>query len=220
MQEETGEDGARVGAREREDHPDENEQSDDAPAPAELRAMHEAEERASEQDARNDTKGFREQWIEIAAEDGFLDERSDKDGHAHQKERGVAVLEELLNGHVFFGLNSRAGQRDENRQAAAAEKVNPRAAFPAVEIRLQLLPAQRAPEGQVAQNAQGDVEKEKDERVPNEIATKQQLGLVQQIVFVLLLAQVLLRSVVERQPGLDDDEACKREEHQNKEMSP
>src|SRR5260370_20602329 len=81
MEEETGDDGAGVGTGKGEDDTDQNEQADDAPGPAELRAVHQTEEDSGKQNAGNDAEGFREQRIEIAAENGFLDERRDEDRH-------------------------------------------------------------------------------------------------------------------------------------------
>src|SRR4029077_16085687 len=73
VEEEAGENGAGVGSREGEDDADQDKQTDDAPGPAELRTVHQAEEDSGEEDAGKDAEGFCEEWIEIAAEDGLFD---------------------------------------------------------------------------------------------------------------------------------------------------
>src|SRR5579864_7316078 len=85
MEEETGDDGAGVSAGEGEDDAHQNEQANDAPGPAELRAVHQAKEDSGKQNAGKDAKRFSEKRIEIAAEDGFLDERSDENSHGHEQ---------------------------------------------------------------------------------------------------------------------------------------
>src|SRR6266481_4852437 len=83
MEEEAGDDGTGVGAGEGEYDADEDEETYDAPGPTELRAVHQAKEDSGEQDSGKDAEGFGEKRIKIAAEDGFLDERSDENGHGH-----------------------------------------------------------------------------------------------------------------------------------------
>src|SRR5712664_5009202 len=112
VEEETGDDGAGVGTGEGEDDTDQNEQANNAPGPAELRAVHQTEENSGKQNAGNNAEGFREERIEIAAEDGFLDERSDQDSHGHQQHGAAAIFKDFLNGHVVIGVDLGAGEKN------------------------------------------------------------------------------------------------------------
>src|SRR5580692_12752227 len=73
VKEETGEDGAGAGAYEREDDANRGEDGDEAPSPAQLRAVHQAEEDAGDEDAGSDAEIFCEEWVQVAAEDSFFD---------------------------------------------------------------------------------------------------------------------------------------------------
>src|SRR5260370_798476 len=69
VEEEAGQHGAGVGACERKDDTDQDEQTDDAPRPAKWRTVHQTEEASGEQNAGNDAEGCCEERIEIAAGD-------------------------------------------------------------------------------------------------------------------------------------------------------
>jgi|SRR5215468_4246054 len=125
MKKETRDHRAGVRADKREDNAYQDKQSNNPPRPAELRTVHEPEQKTSEEHAGYDAKGFSEEWIEIAPKDSLFDERSDKHRHGHKQDHGIAVLEELLDGHVFFAVYLRAGKCNENGQTAAGEKVDP-----------------------------------------------------------------------------------------------
>ncbi len=220
VEEETGDDGAGVGTGKGEDDTDQNEQADDAPGPAELRAVHQTEEDSGKQNAGNDAEGFREQRIEIAAEDGFLDERGDEDSHGHEQHGSAAILEDLFNGHLVVGVYLRADDENKNGQAAAREEVRPGIGFAGGEIGFQFFPAERRPEGFAAQNAEGYVEKEKNGGVPEDIGAKKKLRLVEQIALEVLGGHAAMRRVVQNQSRLYEKETGESEENKNEEMRP
>src|SRR6266851_3974048 len=106
MQKKTGENGAGPGAGKGEDN------ADEPPGPAQLRAMHQAKEDSRDDDAngtantdrakRVDARVLSEtgefagkKRIEITAKNGFFHEGRDEDSHGHQEHGAVAILEEL-----------------------------------------------------------------------------------------------------------------------------
>jgi len=82
---------------------------------SELRAMHQAEQCSSQNNSepgtstnsfclagakksRNPEITCREEWVQISAKHGFLDERRNEYSHAHQQKCAGSVLKEILNG--------------------------------------------------------------------------------------------------------------------------
>src|SRR5713226_1849994 len=220
MEEEAGDDGASVGTGEGENDADHDEEADNAPSPAELRAVHQAEEDSGEQDAGDDAEGFGEERIEIAAEDGFLDEGSDENSHGHEEDGAVAVFEDLLNGHLVLGVDLGAHDENENSQAAAREEVRPGICVAGGEIGFQFFPAERRPEGLAAQNAKSDVEEEKDRGVPEDVGAEEKLRLVEEITLEVLGGHAAMRGEVQDQSCLHEKETGEGEENKDTEMRP
>jgi len=176
VEKETRENRARPGARKSKNNADESEQADKSPGPAELGRVHQAKERAGQHDAgrhagargarefhavvpENRRSNPHEHRIQVPAKNSFFHQWRDKDGHSHERERASATLEEILDRNVIHLFDPRTGNDNEDRQSAAGKKIHPRAALALGGIRFEFLPAERAPEGQVAQDCQRDIEK-------------------------------------------------------------
>src|SRR2546423_14468530 len=157
--------------------------------------MHQAKKNACQQNARKNTKRFGEQRIEIAAKDSFFDQRRHQHSHAEQENGAVAVAENLLDRRVIVGVHLKCGDRDKNGQQASGEKINPGTACGRYRV-LQLFPAERSPEREPAQHRERDIEKQKNQGVPEHIATEKKLRLVEEVLLELLLRQGLMRGVI------------------------
>src|SRR5579885_3331180 len=170
VHEETGEDGPGARANVGEDNTHNNQHENEAGGPAQLPAVHETEEQTGKADAGKCAEGLCEERVQVAAEDGLLNERGDEDGHAHEKDGAGAIFEQILNGHVLRRLNFGTDQRDANGQAGTGEKVEPGIGgrgFGGDE----LPPAERTPERQVVQDGDGDVQEEKDQAKQKKVRT-------------------------------------------------
>src|SRR5205823_2795788 len=84
----------------------------------------------------------------------------------------------------------------------------------------QFFPSKGAPEGEPAKNGEGHVKEQENEGIPEHIAAKEKLRFSEQILFELLLGKSLMRSVVQRQGGLHNDEARERKKDEDDEMGP
>ncbi len=113
--------------------------------------------------------------IEITAEHGFFDQRSDEDGHGHEQHGAAAALEQLLNRDVVDVFDARAGDGHENGKSAAGKKIHPWAAFAQSGIGTEFFPAERAPKGQAAQYREGHVKKKEEQGVPENVGADQEL---------------------------------------------
>lgn len=137
-----GEDGAGAGSNESKDDADDGENGDERPGPAKLRSMEKTEEHAGNDDAgtrarlhcrsgveaevlRDASASGREEWIEVPAENGFFDQRSDKNGHAHQEKGAGAVFEKVLNGEMVGGFDLGAGYGDTDSEPGATGQIDP-----------------------------------------------------------------------------------------------
>src|SRR6266436_5053306 len=141
MEKETGHNGAGAGAHKRENDADDGEKRHEAPGPAKLSAMHQAKEDPGDQNTREDAKRLGEERIEIAAENGFFDERGDKYCHGHEQHGAGATLEKFLDGDVVHVLDARTGDGDEDGQAAAGKKIHPGTALAGRRVGVQPFPA-------------------------------------------------------------------------------
>src|SRR6266480_1868065 len=131
VKQETGEHRSCPGARESENDANQSQEADQAPGPAQLRAVHEAEQDSGDEnsDQGAEADGVKrggagvlgeagnfagKERIKIAAENSFFDQRSHEDGHGHEQHGAAAALEEFLNGKMIHVLHARAGDRHEN----------------------------------------------------------------------------------------------------------
>src|SRR3974377_1724273 len=117
-----GKDAAGAGADEREDDANTNENGDETPRPTELRAVHEAEKQAGQENCGPNAEGAGKERVKVAAEKSLFDQRGDENGHGH--ERDLAVFEQLLHGKVLWRFHARRRNRDKQRQAAARSKID------------------------------------------------------------------------------------------------
>src|SRR5882724_1191137 len=211
MKQKTREYRAGPGPRKRKNDSDKSKQCHQAPGPAKLRAVHEPEQDSGHEDSnegaeangakRSGTCVLREsrkftgkERIKIAAENGFFHQWGDKHGHGHEQHGPGAALEELLNRNVIHFLDARAGDGHENGEAAAGDKIHPRTAFADERISAQFFPAERAPEGQSAQDCKGHVEKQEEQRVPENVGAYQKLWLGFDHLLKLLLGEMFVCS--------------------------
>jgi hypothetical protein len=168
-----GEDGASAGANESEDDADDRENADQSPGPAELRSMEKTEEHAGDNDAGAraclhrgsgieteatgdaSTSGSEER-VKVAAENGFFDQRSDENGHAHQEKCAGAILKKILNGEMVGRFDFGAGDGDTDSEAGAAREIDPGTDRP-IGVGAKLLPAKGGPERPALQDGDGHV---------------------------------------------------------------
>src|SRR5260221_14087748 len=113
-----------------------------------------------------------------------------------------------------------AGDENKNSQAATREKVGPGICFAGGQIGFQFFPAERAPEGLVAQNAQSYVEKQKDRGVPEDVGAEEKLRLVEQVALEVLGGHGAMRGEVQDQRRLEKKASGGEEENNGKEMRP
>src|SRR6266850_6775217 len=175
MEKETGDDSAGAGAREGENDADESEESNKAPGPAELRTVHQAKESSGDHNAWEDAERFGEKRIEIAAKNGFFDERRDEYGHGHQQHGAGAALEEFLDGNVVHILDARTGDGDKDGQAAPRKEIHPGTALAGNGAGVQFFPAQRAPKRKTAEHGERHIQKKKYESEPEDISADEEL---------------------------------------------
>src|SRR5882672_3806440 len=220
MEKETSDDGTGAGAHKRENDTDESEKRHEAPGPAKLSAVHQAKEEPGDQNTGEDAKRLGEERIEIAAENGFFDERRDKYRHGHEQHGAGATLEKFLDGDVLHVLDARTGDGDEDGQAAAGKKIHPGTALAGCRAGVQSFPTQGSPEGQTAEHGKSHIEKKKDESEPENICADDEpwIGLKQ-------LSELLLREVPVRRKVADQDNAdCEltgyAKNHKDKKMQP
>src|SRR5882762_4920227 len=119
MEKKTGDYGAGAGAHKRENDTDESEKRHQTPGPAKLSAVHQAKEDPGDQNTGEDAKRLGEERIEIAAENGFFDERRDEYGHSHEQHGPGAALEKFLEGTFPHVLEAGTGVAHEDARAAA-----------------------------------------------------------------------------------------------------
>src|SRR5206468_2488675 len=142
VKQETGDNRTGKSSRKSENDSDGNQHRHKSPRPAELSAVHQAEQRPRQDNAetgagtnslcgfstkktRNPEISSREQRIQIPTKHGFLDKWSDKHGHAHQEQRACSVLEQVLNGKVLRSLQARAGDRHAHGKTNTTAKIDP-----------------------------------------------------------------------------------------------
>src|SRR5579885_2248906 len=208
VHEETGEDGPGARANVGEDNTHNN--------------QHENEEQTGKADAGKCAEGLCEERVQVAAEDGLLNERGDEDGHAHEKDGAGAIFEQILNGHVLRRLNFGTDQRDANGQAGTGEKVEPGIGgrgFGGDE----LPPAERTPERQVVQDGDGDVQEEKDQAKQKKVRTDGDLRLGDEELLQFLRGEAAmrgLRSEINGEAELRDDKADEGKEKEDEKMRP
>src|SRR5215469_10447186 len=77
----TGKDAAGAGSDEREDDANTNENGDETPRPAELRAVHEAEQEAGQENSGPNAEGAGKERVKVAAEKSLFDQGSFDNSH-------------------------------------------------------------------------------------------------------------------------------------------
>src|SRR5882762_4549836 len=220
MEKKTGDYGAGAGAHKRENDTDESEKRHQTPGPAKLSAVHQAKEDPGDQNTGEDAKRLGEERIEIAAENGFFDERRDKYRHGHKQHGAGAALEKFLDGDVVHVLDARAGDGHEDGQATAGKKIHPGAALAAKSVGVQSFPTQGSPEGHIAEYGKRHIKKKKDESEPQNIGADDEpwIGLKQ--LFELLLRKVAVRRKVRDQHNADRQLADYAKYHKDQKMQP
>src|SRR6185437_15474460 len=117
-------DGSRGGARPGENDSDDDEQRHLQPSESQLGAVQQAEDRAGEEHACQDAVGPRDDRIDIAAEDRFLDQGGEEHGDRHEEHGGGAALENHLDRQGAPRWKGRGSERDKNLQEKAASDVS------------------------------------------------------------------------------------------------
>src|SRR5262249_15818663 len=142
VEEVAGNDGASAGAGVSEDDADYRKDGDEGKDPTELGSMEAAKEQAGSDDADaragldggsgvgaemfcDARAGGCEKRIEVAAENGFFDERRDEHGHTHEEQSAGTIFEEILNGKVLRRFDFCADNGDGDRQTDASGKIEP-----------------------------------------------------------------------------------------------
>src|SRR5215472_269043 len=115
----TGKDAAGAGSDEREDDANTNENGDETPCPTELRAVHEAEQEAGQENSGPNAEGAGKERVKVAPEKGLFDERGDQDGHRHKHEGNLAIFEEFFHWKILGCLHAGGHNCNKERQAAA-----------------------------------------------------------------------------------------------------
>src|SRR5882724_5017619 len=213
MQKETGEDSAGPGADKREDDPNEGQETDKTHGPTQLGCVKETEKHAGQKNAGSHASAKRrgrfhakemgdrgnnssQDRIQVTAKKCFFHQRRNEDGHGHEQHGAVAILEELLDGSVVRIFHARAGDSDEDRQSTTREKIHPGAAFSSGGIRAELFPAERTPEGGVAEHGDGHIQKKKHERGPEDRRAHKELGIRLEKFPKLILRQMPIHRIV------------------------
>lgn len=236
-----GEDSAGAGADVGESDADKNEERDDAPGPGELRAVEEAEEKAGEQNAgdgavangldglhtketENARNDAHQDGIKIAAENGFFDERSDGDGHAHHEHRAEFAFQKEFDGHVVGSVNARADHGSEKRESGAGEKIEPRLGRKrgggSGAFGKKFTPAERSPKRFSRKNGKRDVEEKKNGGKPGDVGADDELRDGEEILLQFFLRKGFVRSVIKGENGLHEDEGSDTEKDETKKMDP
>src|SRR6516165_9919415 len=217
----TGKDAAGAGTDEREDDANTNEDGDETPRPTELRAVHEAEQEAGQENSGPNAEGAGKERVKVAAEMSLFDQRSDENGHGHEHEGDLAVFEELLHWKVLWRFHARGDNRDKQRQAATRSKIDQRIARQLAGTGFERPPAERLPKGVPAQNRERYIQEEENRGVPEQHAANRKLRLGEQIVLELGSGQVLvLGSVLDGHDALNENQAGKAEKDKQDEMRP
>src|SRR5260370_18079942 len=223
VEKETRENRARPGARKSKNNANESQQTDKTPGPAELRRVHQAKERAGQHYAghhasaggarkfhavvpENRRSNPHEHGIQVSAKNSFLHQWRDKHRHSHERERTGATLEQILDRNMIRLFDARAGNDDEDGQPAAGKKIHPRTALALVGLRLEFLPAERAPESQVAQDRQRDIEKKHDQREPENVQADEEAWIRLEESLELLFREVPVRGKIKDCGELQSDQ--------------
>ena len=221
MHQVTREDTAGAGANERENNANHDEDGYEAPGPSELRTVHEPEQHTSQDDSGPDAEGASKERIEITAEKGLFDERSDEDGHGHEHQGDLTVFEEFFHGQIFRCFHARGQNRNKKRKATAGSKIDERIAGQLARTGLDRTPAERPPKGVSTKDGQGNVQEKENRGVPEQHAANRELRLGEQIFLELGSGQTLsLRSVMDGQDTLNENEAGESKEEKQDEMRP
>lgn len=224
VKQEANEDSAGAGAGECEDDAYGDQHGNEAPRPAELCAVQNAEQRSGEYDSYaragldclvglgaevfgHARKTGREKRVEIAAEDGFFNKRCDQDGHGHQGEGAGTAFEKILDGKVVRSLEAGTGDGDADGQGGTAAEIKPWTGGN-VAVRIKLAPAQSGPEGTVAQNGESHVEKQQNQQEPKDVRADCEARLGLEKLLHLLLGEVLAGGIVNDDRDLNDGEAA------------
>src|SRR5882762_6341594 len=237
VKKETREHGAGPSTGEGKNNSDQSEQADEAPGPAELRAVHEAEQDSGDDDSCEGAeadganrigasflgeagKFTGKEWIKITAENGFFDQRSDEDSHGQEQHGAAAALEEFLDGNVIHVLDARAGDGYENGESAAGEEIHPRVAFACGGIGAESFPAERTPKGQAAQDSQRHVEEKEEQGVPKNVGADQELRLGFDHLLQLFLREMFVGGEQEDGSDLNNEQAGEAENQEDNQMGP
>src|SRR6516165_1665201 len=217
----TGKDTAGASPHEGKDDAKHNENGHKAPGPTELGAVHETEEQAGQENSGPNAERAGKKGVQVAAEKGLLHERSDKDGHGHEHEGNLAVLEELLHRKILGSFHAGGQERDKKRQTAAGRKVDEGIARQLAGTLFERAPTKRFPKGAPAEERERHVAEEENCGVPDQHAANGKLRLGEEIFLELGSGQVFVpRNVVSGQDALNENQAGKAEEDKQDEMGP
>src|SRR5262245_14970317 len=239
MEKVAGVDGSGTGASIGEDNADGGEDGNERPGPAKLRSVKKAKEDAGDEDADartgagsvvdgcaeragNASPGRCEERIEVAAENGFFDERRDEYGHGYQKNGAGAIFEKLLNGKVLGRLDHRVDEGDGDREDDAAAKKSKRNPAAGGNIGIDVAefsPAEGLPERQPLQQAESDIKKQEDKQKQSDVDDHGEAGIRRQLLDELLRID-LAGDGINGQTHLDSQHNAENKNDEQTEVKP
>src|SRR5216684_3219721 len=135
-----------------------------APCPAKLGSVHQAEQHAGDYNSRSNAQILREKRVEIATKNRLFHQRSNQYSHAHQKKSTDTTFKKFLDWKIFWRLYATADNRHAQGQCNAASEINPGTGRHSCDGN-KLSPTERPPEGKILQNWNADVKEQDKQRI-------------------------------------------------------